>query len=154
MVGKIFQSKSSQKLIFLTLILIATVSLATSQNCPPNCAYCNSTSCTHCNPHYYLNINSTCSLCPFSCDQCLDNDICLTCSESYYLHAGMCFKCPRLCLQCSLDNAQEDIICTSCSFGSYLSNDECLDCMNYCLSCDDNITCNMCVMGWFYNVSS
>ena len=167
----------------------------TCLNCSDNCKYCsNYNYCVNCNENYYLfnnicvdkcpnnyinqNINNKniCKKCTKNCTICssLNNNMCLTCEDNYYLYQGQCTKiCPinyfkndinKTCDYCNIDNCSycNDNYCITCDKGYLLHNGSCVKkcplgyrsngilcekCLvNNCESCSINAsTCQKCV---------
>eukprot|EP01016_Furgasonia_blochmanni_P023328 TRINITY_DN251_c0_g5_i1.p1 TRINITY_DN251_c0_g5~~TRINITY_DN251_c0_g5_i1.p1 ORF type:complete len:2505 (+),score=375.87 TRINITY_DN251_c0_g5_i1:195-7709(+) len=144
--------------------------------CFPGCKTCNdSTSCTECQPRFFLQDSSTCANCSQKCATCNDSTTCLTCHafNADVLYNGSCVQgcpsgfwpnttvpdnktcaaCNSTCASCKGPSAND---CTSCPTGAnetYLFNGACVQAcppgqspMNgKCILCSEN--CASCSSG-------
>ena len=66
-----------------------------------------------------------------SMEACINNNICKSCKENYYLESGTCHECAKNCFIFEADNCK----CNTCEDGYYLENFQCLQCDSSCKKC-------------------
>lgn len=117
------------------MLILACLTLTTSNFCPPgefqtpsgscqpcssNCAVCSKADlCTTCAGSYLLvvsDFSSACKTCGQvipNCKTCLDNMACTACQDGFYMSQGACKHCSTKNLFCGLCNEKGDT-CIAC----------------------------------------
>jgi hypothetical protein len=123
------------------------------KKCPGFCKDC--TSATVCNELVISNFlvlllidgKSMLAVCDSNCITCSNKnpEICLECSEGYFLKGGKCRRCSGSCNTCDETDPSK---CLSCYPSNFLTGTTCVVCNQTCMTCEGANGPNKCTSCW------
>ena len=109
----------NKSVLVITLILVASPSLAIIPNCATYSSDMGPERCLACYSGYYITTGGYCGACAIGCSSCSGtSNFCTACKASYYLTVlNTCFTCLTNCISCS-----NGVTCGTCNFGYQKKN--------------------------------
>ncbi|CAD8121080.1 unnamed protein product [Paramecium sonneborni] len=106
----------------------------------------------------YRSINGECIKFNMNCNQCDDNQLCITCEFNYTLFENQCLECPIECPNCKYNST--GYYCNNCITGYYFNStlEQCQQCGQFCKVCIfssvlNNLQCLRCIHDTDYFIS-
>ena len=119
-------------------------------NISNNCSIGTNSSCTTCQPYYYVTgAGSTCSSCSANCISCTSNTVCTTCAAGFWKNSTACSACADS--NCKVCTDSTALTCTECNDNFYRHNGVCLTCSTFSANCKkcESYGCTECSAGYY-----